>query len=158
MAKTSQLLTSPLAGTLVAPIHDYSEEQQAQIKALREVRGIRLNVTRMILIDLEFQYATTLQLPEDDPYYPWELGFLDKPDTMPRYMRAAKWYLRLAQRLGEASINLSPRKFEDAKKRIEKTMEWRREFKPDLIPPEEVFGSNLSRASPVLNDYDAGSD
>lgn len=61
-----------------------------------------------------------MQLPENNPYYLWELRFLDKPDTMPRYMRAAKW------------------KFEDAKKRIEKTMEWRREFKPDLIPPEEV--------------------
>jgi len=99
--KTSQLLTSPLTGTVVAPIYNYSEEQQGLIKALRE-------------------HAATLQLPEDDPYYPWELRFLDKPDTMPRYMRAAKW------------------KFEDAKKRIEKTMEWRREFKPDLIPPEEV--------------------
>jgi len=101
MARTSQLLTSPPAGTIVAPIHNYTEEQQTQIKALRE-------------------HAATLQLLEDDPYYPWELRFLDKPDTMPRYMRAAKW------------------KFEDAKKRIEKTMEWRREFKPDLIPPEEV--------------------
>jgi len=101
MPKTSLVLTSPLVGTVVAPIHNYTEEQQAQIKALRE-------------------YAATFQLPEDDPYYPWELRFLDKLDTMPRYMRAAKW------------------KFEDAKKRIGKTMEWRREFKPDLIPPEEV--------------------
>lgn len=101
MPKTSQVLTSPFPGTIVAPIYDYSEKQQTHIKALRE-------------------YAATLQLPEDDPYYPWELRFLDKPDTMPRYMRAAKW------------------KFEDAKKRIEKTMQWRREFKPDLIPPEEV--------------------
>lgn len=101
MSKTSRVLTSPLPGTVVAPIHNYTTEQLAQIEALRE-------------------YATTLQLPKDDPYYPWELRFLDKPDTMPRYMRAAKW------------------RFEDAKKRIEKTMEWRREFKPDLIPPEEV--------------------
>lgn len=45
------------------------------------------------------------------------------PDTMPRYMRAAKW------------------NFEDAKKRIQGTMEWRREFKPDLIPPDEVCKS-----------------
>ena len=35
-------------------------------------------------------------------------------------MRAAKW------------------NFEDAKKRIKGTLEWRREFKPDLIPPDEV--------------------
>ena len=26
----------------------------------------------------------------------------------------------------------------DAQKRIKATLEWRREFKPDLIPPEEV--------------------
>lgn len=101
MPKTSQVLTSPLPGTIFAPIYNYSEKQQTHIQALRE-------------------HAATLQLPEDDPYYPWELRFLDKPDTMPRYMRAAKW------------------KFEEAKKRIEKTMQWRREFKPDLIPPEEV--------------------
>ena len=36
------------------------------------------------------------------------------------------------------NIHLFSRKFEEAKKRIEKTIEWRREFKPDLIPPEEV--------------------
>lgn len=35
-------------------------------------------------------------------------------------MRAAKW------------------KLEDGKKRIKGTLEWRREFKPDLIPPDEV--------------------
>lgn len=39
---------------------------------------------------------------------------------MPRYMRAAKWHLTEAQ------------------KRIKATIEWRRDFKPDLIPPEEV--------------------
>lgn len=27
---------------------------------------------------------------------------------------------------------------EDAKKRIKATMEWRRDYKPDLIPPDEV--------------------
>jgi hypothetical protein len=35
-------------------------------------------------------------------------------------MRAVKW------------------KLEDGKKRIKATMEWRRDFKPDLISPEEV--------------------
>jgi hypothetical protein len=29
-------------------------------------------------------------------------------------------------------------KLDEAKKRIAGTMVWRREFKPDLIPPEEV--------------------
>ena len=41
-------------------------------------------------------------------------------DTIPRYMRAAKWNL------------------DDGKKRIKATLEWRREFKPDIIPPDEV--------------------
>lgn len=59
-------------------------------------------------------------LPESDSYHKWELRWLNKPDTIPRYMRAAKWDLQ------------------DAKKRIEATIHWRRDFKPDLIPPEEV--------------------
>ena len=91
MPGTSQLLTSPLPGTTIAPVYNYTEEQQAQIKALREVRTIAPGVTRMALTTLGPRYATTLQLPEDDPYRPWELRFLDKPDTMSRYMRAAKW-------------------------------------------------------------------
>jgi len=92
MPKTSQLLTSPLQGTTVVPVYSYTEEQQAQIKALREVRSVALGVTRTPLTTLGPQYATTLQLPEDHPYHPWEFRFLDKSDTMPRYMRAAKWY------------------------------------------------------------------
>lgn len=76
------------------------------------------------------QYAHTLLLLESDPYYIWEKRWLNKPDTMARYMRAAKW------------------NFEDAKKRIKGTVEWRREYKPDLIPPDEVchFGHSLGRA------------
>jgi hypothetical protein len=35
-------------------------------------------------------------------------------------MRAAKW------------------NYADGQKRIKGTLEWRREFKPDLIPPDEV--------------------
>lgn len=66
------------------------------------------------------QYADTLLLPESDPYRKWELRWLNKPDTVPRYIRAAKWHLPEAQ------------------KRIKGTLEWRREFQPDLIPPDEV--------------------
>jgi len=66
------------------------------------------------------QYTDGLLLPSDDPYYPWEHRWINRPDTIPRYMRAAKW------------------KFDDAKKRIKGTLEWRRDFKPDLIPPDEV--------------------
>ncbi|KAF8899402.1 CRAL-TRIO domain-containing protein [Infundibulicybe gibba] len=99
--KTQQVLTSPEAGTKIGPVHNYTEEQAAQIKALRE-------------------YTNTLILPDTDPYYPWELRWLDRPDTMPRYMRASKW------------------SFADAQKRIKATIEWRRDFQPDLIPPDEV--------------------
>jgi len=59
-------------------------------------------------------------LPPTHPYATWEARWLAKPDTHPRYMRAAKW------------------NFADAQKRIKATMEWRREFQPDLINPEEV--------------------
>ena len=62
----------------------------------------------------------TLVLPESDSYHKWEVRWLNKPATIPRYMRAAKWDL------------------EDGNKRILGTLHWRREFKPDLIPPEEV--------------------
>ena len=59
-------------------------------------------------------------LPPTNDYHLWELRWLNKPDTIPRYMRASKWNLR------------------DAQKRIKATLEWRREYKPDLIPPDEV--------------------
>ena len=39
---------------------------------------------------------------------------------MPRYCRAAKW------------------KMDNAKERIKGTIDWRREYKPDLIKPDEV--------------------
>ncbi|KAK0187189.1 CRAL-TRIO domain-containing protein [Armillaria mellea] len=101
MATTNKVLVTPEEGTKVGPIHDYSDEQKAKISALGE-------------------YAHTLLLQENDPYYKWELRWLNKPDTMPRYMRSAKW------------------NYPDAQKRIKATIEWRRDFKPDLIPPDEV--------------------
>lgn len=66
------------------------------------------------------QYAHSLCLPDNDAYAPWERRWLDKPDTIPRYMRASKW------------------KLDDARKRIKGTIEWRREYQPELIPPDEV--------------------
>jgi hypothetical protein len=60
-------------------------------------------------------------LSESDPYYENERHWLfDDTECCGRYMRAAKW------------------KLEDGKKRIKGTLEWRREYKPDLIPPEDV--------------------
>ncbi|KAG7442225.1 CRAL/TRIO domain-containing protein [Guyanagaster necrorhizus] len=101
MSTTNKVLVTPEAGTKVAPIHEYTDEQKAKIAALGE-------------------YAHSLLLPESDPYHMWELRWLNKPDTMPRYMRSAKW------------------NYPDAQKRIKATVEWRRDFKPDLIPPDEV--------------------
>ncbi|KAJ3774143.1 CRAL-TRIO domain-containing protein [Lentinula raphanica] len=66
------------------------------------------------------EYALSISLPPSDPYAKWERRWLNKPDTIPRYSRASKWHLQ------------------DAKKRIKNTMEWRREFKPELIVPDEV--------------------
>ena len=47
-------------------------------------------------------------------------------------------YFPRAKGSQRSSAHFFPRRFEDAKRRIEKTIEWRRDFKPDLIPPEEV--------------------
>ncbi|KIY72238.1 CRAL/TRIO domain-containing protein [Cylindrobasidium torrendii FP15055 ss-10] len=98
---TNDVLTVPDQSVKVGPIHEYNDEQTAKLKALKE-------------------YAFTLLLPETDAYHPWEKRWLNSPDTMPRYMRSAKWDLA------------------DAKKRIKATVEWRRDFKPDVIPPDEV--------------------
>ncbi|KAJ7331060.1 hypothetical protein DFH08DRAFT_966802 [Mycena albidolilacea] len=67
-----------------------------------------------------FQYTNSLRLPARDAYYPLERQRLDLPDTLPRYLRAAKWQL------------------DDAKKRIKSTIEWRRSYQPDLIAAKEV--------------------
>ncbi|ELU40320.1 CRAL/TRIO domain-containing protein [Rhizoctonia solani AG-1 IA] len=73
------------------------------------------------MIDELREYAKSIMLPESDPYYEHERHWLlDDPECCGRYMRAAKW------------------KLEDGKKRIQGTLTWRREYKPDLIPPEEV--------------------
>ncbi|KAH8993951.1 CRAL/TRIO domain-containing protein [Lactarius akahatsu] len=101
MSKTTKLFLSPAAGTVIKPIYEYDDEQKEKLQALRE-------------------YAYSLHLPDTDSYAPWERRWLDKPDTLPRYLRASKW------------------KLDDARKRIKGTVEWRREFKPELIPPEEV--------------------
>ncbi|KAI0370035.1 CRAL/TRIO domain-containing protein [Pilatotrama ljubarskyi] len=115
MAKTRQILTTPAPGTVV-PVRSYTDEQKSKMQALRE-------------------YADIVLLEETDPYHPWELRWLNKPDTIPRYMRAAKWNL------------------EDAKKRLKSTMEWRRDFKPDLIPPDEVR-TESETGKIILNGFD----
>ncbi|KAF9064027.1 CRAL-TRIO domain-containing protein [Rhodocollybia butyracea] len=72
------------------------------------------------LMRLVTEYAHSISLPPSHPYAKWEQRWLRKADTIPRYSRASKWILN------------------DAKKRMKGTMEWRREFQPELIVPEEV--------------------
>ncbi|TFK56431.1 CRAL/TRIO domain-containing protein [Heliocybe sulcata] len=117
MAPTHAIITRPASSTAVKP-WTYTAEQQAQIEALRE-------------------YARSLLLPDSDPYHKWELRWLTKPDTIPRYMRAAKW------------------KLDDGKRRIKGTLEWRREYKPDLIPPDEVK-PEAETGKILINGFDKG--
>ncbi|KAF7312721.1 CRAL/TRIO domain-containing protein [Mycena indigotica] len=80
-------------------------------------------------------YTSTIALPHTHSYHLWEQRFLSRLDTHPRYMRAAKWQL------------------EDAKKRIRATMEWRREYQPDLITPDEVRVESET-GKLILNGFD----
>ncbi|KAI8354048.1 CRAL-TRIO domain-containing protein [Blakeslea trispora] len=64
-------------------------------------------------------YMETIMLDKDDPYYASERGFLTEA-TAHRYMRARRW------------------DFEAAKDMLEKTVRWRREFKPDQLDPEYI--------------------
>jgi len=120
MSKSHIIFTSPLHGTQVNPIHKYSIDQLSQIQALRDVSMSLFNLTHVCLKSFPIQFAETILLPQTDSYHPWELRWLNLPDTIPRYMRAAKWRL------------------DDAQKRLRATIEWRREFKPDLIPPDDI--------------------
>ncbi|KAL1407835.1 hypothetical protein Q8F55_007271 [Vanrija albida] len=81
------------------------------------------------------EYTAEITLPEDDEYYPWEARFLADPMVHARYMRAAKWHMA------------------DAKKRIKATLEWRREYRPDLIEPGEVEPENET-GKIVLSGFD----
>jgi hypothetical protein len=117
MGRTRNLLLYPKPGTAV-PAQEYTPEQWVQIMALAEVcPPSRTHINKVFIRD---QYAHSLRLPEADSYHVWEKRWLESPGTIARYMRAAKW------------------KTEDAQKRIKATLEWRREYKPDLIPPEDV--------------------
>jgi hypothetical protein len=70
--------------------------------------------------ELKAYVEKELVLPASDPYAKWEKAFLERPETYPRYLRASKFNLQ------------------EAKTRIKGTLEWRRSYKPDLIPPTEI--------------------
>lgn len=110
------VLTQPAEGATPKKRFDYTPEQLQKIEELRE-------------------YTKTIQLPESDPYYPWEQRFLNDPGCHPRYCRAGKW------------------RMDDCKKRIKGTMEWRRDFKPDLITPADVK-PEAQTGKIVLNGFD----
>ncbi|KAJ9119623.1 hypothetical protein QFC22_003332 [Naganishia vaughanmartiniae] len=83
-------------------------------------REITYTPEQEALIDELYRYALTLLLPESDPYHVWEKRFVTDPGCCPRYMRAAKW------------------KLDNAKERIKGTLEWRRNYKPELIQESDV--------------------
>lgn len=56
----------------------------------------------------------------DSSYVPWERKWIEDPCTTRRYANAVKWDLN------------------QAKKRAADTLQWRRDFKPDLLIPDEV--------------------
>ncbi|WFD34377.1 4-nitrophenylphosphatase [Malassezia cuniculi] len=58
--------------------------------------------------------------PPPESYAPFEKIWASEEDMYRRYMRAAKGDMR------------------NARKRILDTLQWRREFRPDIIPPDEV--------------------
>ncbi|UZJ56954.1 hypothetical protein CBS101457_006274 [Exobasidium rhododendri] len=57
---------------------------------------------------------------KDASYVVWERRWIEDPSTVRRYGKAVKWDLN------------------QAKKRAADTMQWRREFKPDLLVPDKV--------------------
>ncbi|EPQ30730.1 uncharacterized protein PFL1_01631 [Pseudozyma flocculosa PF-1] len=58
--------------------------------------------------------------PPEDDYKPWEQSWIADDDLYRRYLRAAKGDLN------------------NAKQRIKGTLEWRRSFRPEIIPPGDV--------------------
>ncbi|KAK0555754.1 hypothetical protein OC846_000400 [Tilletia horrida] len=59
-------------------------------------------------------------LPEDDPYHSFEAAWIEEDYLPERYLKAVNWDLNAA------------------KARIKATLEWRRSFQPERIPPDEV--------------------
>ncbi|CAO3647793.1 unnamed protein product [Mucor hiemalis] len=64
-------------------------------------------------------FMDTVILPKEDPYYERERGFLSEA-TANRYMVARKW------------------NYEAAKKMLEDTINWRREFRPDELSADSI--------------------
>ncbi|KAI8388459.1 CRAL-TRIO domain-containing protein [Radiomyces spectabilis] len=78
-----------------------------------------LDASQQEKLDQLRNYVQTIMLPSDHEYYPSEKGFLTDA-TLKRYMRARKW------------------DFEAAKKMLENTIQWRREYRPEELDPEYI--------------------
>lgn len=73
------------------------------------------------LADLEkYIRQVASEHPPKDDYQKWENKWLNEHNLYQRYLRAAKGDL------------------DNAKKRIKSTLEWRRDFRPEIIPPGDV--------------------
>ena len=131
---THEIFTIPLEGIVPTKKWEYNEEQLAKVSASpalpspcspirprrRPISVMSYPRTNIRQIEQLREYSQTLLLPESDPYHVWEKRFLSDPGCHPRYMRAAKW------------------KLPEGKTRIKGTIEWRREFRPELIKPGDV--------------------
>ena len=79
---------------------------------------------RALIQELKGYTQNNLILKTEDEdyedYAKWENRFLSMPDTYPRYLRASEW------------------KLEEARRRLRETLQWRRQYRPDLIKPDEI--------------------
>ncbi|GAA96587.1 uncharacterized protein L969DRAFT_88063 [Mixia osmundae IAM 14324] len=82
-------------------------------------------------------YKEELRLPESDGYAKTETRWvLDDPQCLVRFLRATDWNL------------------EKSKDRLKETLEWRREYKPDLIKPSEIE-PEVQGGKITINGFDA---
>ena len=84
------------------------------------------------------QFATEFRQqspPKDVTYRPLEDAFLSDPGVYHRYLRATRGDLK------------------HAKRRLQDTIEWRRDFRPDCIPPDDVAVEGTS-GKQILTGYD----
>lgn len=108
-------------GTAIPP------KEQTSIGVWRPLPDHHLEVDPKITPEQEQQSKqlrayvdSELALSDSDPYSAMEKKYLDTENCMVRFLKASDW------------------KMEEAKKRVKATLEWRRGYKPDLIPPDEI--------------------
>ncbi|KAN0065460.1 hypothetical protein ACQY0O_001296 [Thecaphora frezii] len=83
----------------------------------------------------EFLHAHVASYPPAADYEPWERKWIAEDSLYRRYLRAAKGDL------------------DNAKKRIQGTLEWRREFRPEIIAPSDV-AAEAETGKHVISGFD----